>query len=107
MRAAWRSSYNTDTKEKFYRKYNKPGLYKDPGNSSPLRNVMAKANRHTLGRIEHLKTGNDALGFYFKKVGVLKRNHNCKCGQPETVDHLLNNCAFCESGRRYLKETFP
>jgi hypothetical protein len=48
-----------------------------------------------------------ALGFYFKRVGVAERNYNCKCCQSETIDHLLKNCALCESGRSYLRETFP
>ncbi|KAF5094682.1 hypothetical protein D0Z00_003432 [Geotrichum galactomycetum] len=36
-----------------------------------------------------LRTGHGALGSYFKRVGISERNHNCECGQPETVDHCF------------------
>jgi hypothetical protein len=66
---------------------------------------MAKIN--TLSRVVQLRTGHGALGSYFKRMGVSERNHNCKCSQPETVDHVLKDCALCESGHGYLRETSP
>ena len=67
---------------------------------------MAKADCRSLSRVIQLRTGHAALGSYFNRVGVSERN-NCECGQPETVDHLLKDCALCESRRKYLKEISP
>jgi hypothetical protein len=40
-----------------------------------------------------LQTGHSALGNYLKKSLIAEKSHYCKCGQLETVEHILRDCA--------------
>lgn len=65
---------------------------------------MAKANDHGLSIVAQLKNGQSSLGSHSKRVVVSNQNHNCKYGQPETVDHILKDCTFCEPGCSYQRK---
>jgi hypothetical protein len=63
--------------------------------------------RHTLGKLFQLCTGHGALGKYFQMRCVNERNHYCKCGQLETVEHVLKECPLHFAERDYLRKVSP
>jgi hypothetical protein len=68
---------------------------------------MSTVPRHTLSKLFQLRTGHGALGKYFQMRCINERNHNCECGQLETVEHVLKECPLHSAERDYLKKVSP
>jgi hypothetical protein len=62
---------------------------------------------HTLSKLFQLRTGHGALGSYFKKKFIAERSHYCVCGQLETAEHILRDCALHPTERSCLRIVFP
>jgi hypothetical protein len=54
------------------------------------------------------RTQHGDLESYFKKKLIAERSHYCECGQLETVEHILRDCALHPTERsRCLGNFFP
>ena len=84
-RDEWQSYYNTPGEINHYYSTVKRKLYgrKYP---NPLKSFMSSVSRHTFSKLFQLRTGHGVLGKYFRTRGIDERNHNCECGQLETVE---------------------
>jgi hypothetical protein len=68
---------------------------------------MATAPRHTLSKLFQLRTGHGSRGSYFNKKFIAERSHYCECGQFETVEHILRDCALHPIERSCLRKVSP
>jgi hypothetical protein len=68
---------------------------------------MSNVPRHTLSKLFQLYTGHGTLGKYFQMRCFNERNHYCKCGQLETVEHVLKKCPLHSAERDYLRKVSP
>ena len=75
--------------------------------SNPLKSFMSSVSRHTFSKLFQLRTGHDVLGKYFRTRGIDERNHNCECGQLETVEHVLKECPLHPAERDLLRKVSP
>ena len=71
---------------------------------NPLKTFMNSVSRHTFIKLFQLHTGHGVLGKYFRTRGIDERNHNCECGQLETIEHVLKGCAIHPAERDFLKK---
>ena len=62
---------------------------------------------HTFSNLFQLRTGHGVLGKYFRTRGVDERDHNCECGQQETVEHVLKQCPLYLAERDLLRKVSP
>jgi hypothetical protein len=60
-----------------------------------------------LSKLFQLRTGHGVLGKYFQMRCINERNHNCECGQLETVEHVLKECPLHSAERDYLRKVSP
>jgi hypothetical protein len=72
-----------------------------------LKSFISTVPRHTLSKLFQLCTGHGVLGKYFEMRCINERNHYCKCGQLETVEHVLKECPLHLAKRNYLRKDFP
>ena len=83
-RNEWQSDYDTPGKISHYYSIVKRELY-EGRYPNPLKSFMSSVSRHTFSKLFQLCTGHCVLGKYFRTRGIDGRDHNCKCGQLETV----------------------
>ena len=58
-----------------------------------------------LIRMKEIRRG--VLGKYFRTRGIDERDHNCECGQLETVEHVLKECPLHPAERDLLRRVSP
>ena len=68
---------------------------------------MSSVSRHTFSKLFQLRTGHGVLGKYFRTRGINERDHNCECGQLETVEHVLKECPLHPAERDLLRKVSP
>ena len=105
-RNEWQSDYDTPGETSHYYSIVKRELYggKYP---NPLKSFMSSVSRHTFSKLFQLRTGHGVLGKYFRTRGIDERNHNCECGQLETVEHVLKECPLHPAERDLLRKVSP
>ena len=105
-RNEWQSDYDTPGETSHYYSIVKKELYggKYP---NPLKSFMSSVSRHTFSKLFQLRTGHGVLGKYFRTRGIDERDHNCECGQLETVEHVLKECPLHPAERDLLKKVSP
>ena len=103
---AAQSDYDTPGETSHYYSIVKRELYggKYP---NPLKSFMSSVSRHTFSKLFQLRTGHGVLGKYFRTRGIDERDHNCKCGQLETVEHVLKECPLHPAERDLLRKVSP
>ena len=74
---------------------------------NPLKSFMSSVSRHTFSKLFQLRTGHGVLGKYFRTRGIDERDHNCECGQLETVEHVLKECPLHPAERDLLRKVSP
>jgi hypothetical protein len=105
-RSEWQLDYETQSKLPQYYSTAQRELY---GEKYPnlLKSFMSTVPRHTLSKLFQLCTGHGALGKYFQIMCINEQNHYCKCGQLETVEHVLKECPLHSAERNYLRIVTP
>ena len=105
-RNEWQSDYDTPGETSHYYSIVKKELYgrKYP---NPLKSFMSSVSRHTFSKLFQLRTGHGVLGKYFRTKCIDERDHNCKCGHLETVEHVLKECPLHPAERNFLKKVSP
>ena len=105
-RNEWQSDYDTPGETSHYYSIVKKELYggKYP---NPLKSFMSSVSRHTFSKLFQLRTGHGVLGKYFRTRGIDERDHNCECGQLETVEHVLKECPLHPAARDLLGKVPP
>ena len=105
-RNEWQSDYDTPGETSHYYSIVKKELYggKYP---NPLKSFMSSVSRHTFSKLFQLRTGHGVLGKYFRTRGIDERDHNCECGQLETVEHVLKECPLHPAERDLLRKVSP
>ena len=105
-RNEWQSDYDTPGETSHYYSIVKRELYggKYP---NPLKSFMSSVSRHTFSKLFQLRTGHGVLGKYFRTRGIDERDHNCECGQLETVEHVLKECPLHPAERDLLRKVSP
>ena len=68
---------------------------------------MSNVSRHTFSKLFQLCTGHGVLGKYFRTRGIDERDHNCECGQLETVEHVLKKFSLHPTKRHLLRKVSP
>ena len=68
---------------------------------------MSSVSRHTFSKLLQLCTGHGVLGKYFRTRGIDERDHNCECGQLETVEHVFKKCPLHPEERDLLRKVSP
>ena len=58
-------------------------------------------------KLFQLRTGHGVLGKYLRTRGIDERDHNCECGQLETVEHVLKECSLHPAERDLLRRVSP
>ena len=74
---------------------------------NPLKSFMSSVHRHIFSKLFQLRTSHGILGKYFRARGIDERDHNCKCGQLETVEHVLKGCPLHSAKRDLLRKVSP
>ena len=69
-----------------------------------LKSFMSSGSRHTFSKLFQLRTGHGVLGKYFRTRGIDERDHNCECGQLETVEYVLKECPLHPAERDLLRK---
>jgi hypothetical protein len=54
--------------------------------------TISLLSREILSQITQFRTGDGDIGAYLQKRKVPKVNYNCKCGEFETVQHIVKHC---------------
>jgi len=72
-----------------------------------LKPFMSIVSRHIFRKLFQLRTGHGVLGKYFRTRGIDERDHNCECGQRETVEHVLKECPLHPAERDLLRNISP
>ena len=73
---------------------------------SEVSSWSASASRNLITEIQ-FRTGHGVLGKYFRTGGIYVRDHNCECGQLETVEHVLKECPLHLAERDLLRKVSP
>ena len=60
-----------------------------------------------LGQKKSIDFGGSNLYVIFRTRGIDERNHNCECGQLETVEHVLKECPLHPAERDLLRKVSP
>ena len=68
---------------------------------------MSSVSCHIFSKLFQLRTGHGALGKYFRTRDIDERDHNCECGQLETVEHVLKACPLHPAERDLLRKVSP
>jgi len=102
LRNEWQSDYDTPGETSYYYSIVKRELYggKYP---NPLKSFMSSVSRHTFSKFFQFRTGHGVLGKYFRTRGIDEQDHNCECGQLETVEHVLKECPLHPAERDLLR----
>ena len=103
LRNEWQSDYDTPDETSHYYYIVKRELYKEKY-PNPLKSFMNSVSRHIFIKLFQLCTGHDVLGKYLRTRGIDERDHNCECGQLETIEHVLKECAIHHAERDFLKK---
>ena len=74
---------------------------------NPLKFFMKTLPRHTFSKLFQLRTGHGVFGKYFQMRSITERDHNCECGQLETVEHVLKECPLHPEERAILRKVSP
>ena len=74
---------------------------------NPLKSFMSSVSRHSFSKLFQRRTGHGVLGKYFRTKSIDERNHNCECGQLETVEHVLKECPLHPAERDLLRKVSP
>ena len=60
--------------------------------------------KNNFSKLFQFRTGHGVLEKYFRIRGIDERDHNCKCGQLETVEHVLKECPLHPAERDLLRK---
>jgi hypothetical protein len=112
LQAKWQERYQIFLTARAGRWYKE--ITKDEG-TSPTTNmsklitteVFKNYPREILSRITQFRTGNGDIVAYLQKRKVPKDNYNCKCGEFETVQHIVKHCQRTVLKRGILFELSP
>jgi hypothetical protein len=63
----------------------------DTGPTTNMSKLITTEVFKFLSRITQFRTGNGDIGAYLQKRKVPKDNYNCKCGEFETVRHIIKH----------------
>ena len=69
--------------------------------------IMKKFNRRIVSTITQYRTNHGNFGAWFKRFRIEKESYNCKCGELETVKHILVDCPLLETIRVGLRRVSP
>jgi hypothetical protein len=97
LQAKWQERYQvflTARAGRWYKEITKEDGTSPTTNMSKLitTEVFKNYPREILSRITQFRTGNGDIGAYLQKRKVPKDNYNCKCGEFETVQHIVKHC---------------
>ena len=69
--------------------------------------ILKKCNRRKISTITQLRTGHGDFGAWYQRFGIQKESYNCKCGELETICHILVECPLRETQRQGLRRVSP
>ncbi|VVT54799.1 uncharacterized protein SAPINGB_P004268 [Magnusiomyces paraingens] len=103
----WQEMYWNSSKDLWYHNITVESKCTDNLSKMVTGVIMKKDSRRILSNITQFRTGHGNFGAWFKKFGIEKDSYNCKCGELETVHHILVECPLLEEERKGLKRISP
>ncbi|VVT47317.1 uncharacterized protein SAPINGB_P001651 [Magnusiomyces paraingens] len=103
----WQEMYWNSSKDLWYHNITVESKCTDNLSKMVTGVIMKKDSRRNLGNITQFRTGHGNFGAWFKKFEIEKDSYNCKCGELETVHHILVECPLLEEERKELKRISP
>ncbi|VVT49717.1 uncharacterized protein SAPINGB_P002408 [Magnusiomyces paraingens] len=105
----WQEMYWNSSKDLWYHNITVESKCTDNLSKMVTGVIMKKDSRRILSNITQFHTGHGNFGAWFKKkkFGIEKDSYNCKCGELETVHHILVECPLLEEERKGLKRISP
>ncbi|VVT49127.1 uncharacterized protein SAPINGB_P002117 [Magnusiomyces paraingens] len=103
----WQEMYWNSSKDLWYHNITVESKCTDNLSKMVTGVIMKKDSRRILSNITQFRTGYGNFGAWFKKFGIEKDSYNCKCGELETVHHILVECPLLEEERKGLKRISP
>ncbi|VVT44339.1 uncharacterized protein SAPINGB_P000383 [Magnusiomyces paraingens] len=103
----WQEMYWNSSKDLWYHNITVESKCTDNLSKMVTGVIMKKDSRRILSNITQFRKGHGNFGAWFKKFGIEKDSYNCKCGELETVHHILVECPLLEEERKGLKRISP
>jgi hypothetical protein len=103
----WQLVYETDFKGESYRKIAGKVKCSVKLNQLPLRKILREKPRGVLSKITQYRTNHALVGAWYQRFKVQNTEHNCSCGELESVKHILTECPNTEEERKILKAVSP
>lgn len=101
----WEAAFSSNEAGRHYRQVG--CTFYPTKKANPLSHFMKAGSRHTLSMAVQLRTGFGAFGAYFYKINNNTQSWECSCGEFETVEHILLQCADYEDQRAKYFNSLP
>ena len=103
----WNRDYTFGNKGRWYRYLTIATECVDQMNHLVTNKILKYYNRWIISRITQLRTNHGYFGAWYQRMGIEKDSYNCRCGDLETVRHILVDCPLLELQRQGLERVSP